>query len=306
MNKNNPLEFGTVCAKEFKENRTTAPHVLPIYATSSFAFESLQQGIDVFTKKEEGHIYGRFGNPTTDTVARKIAALETHQLNIDAEAILFSSGMAAISTLMLATLQAGDKVLTPANIYGGTIELINKVLLPLRIEPVWADLNDLRQVEQLLQQDSTIKMIYFETPANPLLACADMAAISELAHQYECIAVVDNTFCTPYIQQPLKFGIDFVVHSTTKYLNGHGNSVAGAVIGKDIAFMKSRLFQTMKLVGTNCNAWDAWLIYNGLKTLELRMERHSSNAMQLAEYLEKHRAIAKVYYNGLPSNPDHL
>jgi methionine-gamma-lyase len=302
---NNQLQFGTVCAKEFKENRTTTPHALPIYATSSFAFESLQQGIDVFTKKEEGHIYGRFGTPTTDTVARKIAALEAHQLDIEAEAMLFSSGMAAISTLFLALLQAGDKILTSSNIYGGTIELMNKILEPLHIASVWTDFKNLETVEQVLSGDKQFKIVYLETPTNPNLVCYDIAAITDIAKKHNCQVIVDNTFCTPFLQQPLKFGVDFVIHSTTKYLNGHGNSIAGAVVGKDVAFMKSRLFQTMKLLGTNCNSWDAWLTYNGLKTLTLRMERHSENAMRLADYLNQHPAVSCVYYNGLSTNPDH-
>lgn len=302
---NTTTGFGTICASELKENRTTKPHALPIYATSSFEFESIQEGMDIFSKQKEGHIYGRFGNPTIDTVAKKIAALESHGLDVEAEALLFSSGMSAISTLMIGLLQSGDKVLTQGNIYGGTTELLLKVLQPLGIQIEVVDMKDLNQVEHRLYNDPAIKMLYFETPANPTLACVSIQAIADLAKEYDKKVVVDNTFCTPYVQQPLAFGADFVIHSTTKYLNGHGNSIAGALIGTDIELMKGRIFQTLKLLGTNCNSWDAWLTYNGMKTLELRMQRHSSNAMQIAKFLERQPQVERVNYTGLSTHPDH-
>lgn len=298
-------DFGSLCAKELKENRTTKPHALPIYATSSFEFEGIQQGIDVFLKKEEGHIYGRFGNPTIDTVARKLALMETHGTDLEAYAYLCSSGMAAISTLMLATLKKGDKVLTQANIYGGTTELLLKILEPLDIQRALLDLSNLNALERQLQDDPAIQMIYFETPANPTLACLDIEAIAALAHQYGKLVVVDNTFCTPFAQQPLVLGADFVVHSTTKYLNGHGNSVAGAIVGRDVALMQEKVFPAIKLVGTNCNSWDAWLTYNGMKTLALRMERHSENAVKIAKYLAAHEKVERVNYTGLETHPDY-
>jgi methionine-gamma-lyase len=300
-----PVGFGSLCVHETRDTRSNKPHTLPIYATTVFEFESVQQGMDIFQGKEEGHIYSRFGNPTIDAVAEKIALLEAHGLQIAAEGLLVSSGMAAIATLMLGVLKPGDKILTQGNLYGGTTELFARVLQPLGFDLVYADLKDLGQIEQLLASTPSIRIVYFETPANPTLACVDMEAIAGLARKYERYTAVDNTFCTPYLQQPLRFGIDFVVHSTTKYLNGHGNSTAGAIIGRDRSLMKDKVWRTMKLVGTNCNPFDAWLINNGLKTLELRMERHCSNAMRAAQFLEKHSKVAKVNYVGLPSHPDH-
>jgi methionine-gamma-lyase len=300
-----PVGFGSLCVHETRDTRSNKPHTLPIYATTVFEFESVQQGMDIFQGKEEGHIYSRFGNPTIDAVAEKIALLEAHGLQIAAEGLLVSSGMAAIATLMLGVLKPGDKILTQGNLYGGTTELFARVLQPLGFDLVYADLKDLGQIEQLLASTPSIRIVYFETPANPTLACVDMEAIAGLARKYERYTAVDNTFCTPYLQQPLRFGIDFVVHSTTKYLNGHGNSTAGAIIGRDKSLMKDKVWRTMKLVGTNCNPFDAWLINNGLKTLELRMERHCSNAMRAAQFLEKHSKVAKVNYVGLPSHPDH-
>ena len=300
-----PVGFGSLCVHETRDTRSNKPHTLPIYATTVFEFESVQQGMDIFQGKEEGHIYSRFGNPTIDAVAEKIALLEAHGLQIAAEGLLVSSGMAAIATLMLGVLKPGDKILTQGNLYGGTTELFARVLQPLGFDLVYADLKDLGQIEQLLASTPSIRIVYFETPANPTLACVDMEAIAGLARKYERYTAVDNTFCTPYLQQPLRFGIDFVVHSTTKYLNGHGNSTAGAIIGRDKSLMKDKVWRTMKLVGTNCNPFDAWLINNGLKTLELRMERHCDNAMRAAQFLEKHRKVAQVNYVGLPSHPDH-
>jgi methionine-gamma-lyase len=300
-----PVGFGSLCVHETKDTRSNKPHTLPIYATTVFEFESVQQGMDIFQGKAEGHIYSRFGNPTIDAVAEKIALLEAHGLQMEAEGLLVSSGMAAIATLMLGVLKPGDKILTQGNLYGGTTELFARVLQPLGFDLVYTDLKDLDQIEKLLASTPAIRMVYFETPANPTLACVDMEAIAGLARKYERFTAVDNTFCTPYLQQPLRFGIDFVVHSTTKYLNGHGNSTAGAIVGRDKGLMKDKVWRTMKLVGTNCNPFDAWLINNGLKTLELRMERHCDNAMRAAQFLEKHRKVAQVNYVGLPSHPDH-
>ncbi len=301
----NKIGFGSLCVHELPSKKTTEPHVLPIYATSSFAFESIDQGINIFTGKEQGHVYSRYGNPTIEAVADKIAMLEAHGLNLEAKAILFSSGMAAISTLAFALLKTGDKILTQGNLYGGTTELFTKVFQPMGIETILTDLKDLNKVEDIIKNDVSVRMLYFETPANPTMACVDMESLAEIAKRYHRISVVDNTFCTPYLQQPFQFGVDYIVHSTTKFLNGHGNSIAGALVGHDMELMTGRIWQTMKLAGTNCNPWDAWLVHNGMKTLELRMDRHSQNALAVAEFLEKHPKVSRVNYNGLPSHPDH-
>jgi len=300
-----PLGFDSLCAREFKDNRSTKPHLLPIYATSSFEFENLEQGAAIFKGEEAGHVYGRFGNPTIDTVAEKLARLEAHGLDEETHGVLVSSGMSAVATLMLATLRQGDKILTQGNLYGGTTELFNKVLQPLGIEPIIQDLTNLEAVESLIRSDQRIRILYYETPANPTLACVDIRALSDIAHRHGRLSVADNTFCTPYVQQPLAHGADYVIHSTTKYLNGHGTGIAGIIIGRDAEAMRGRIFSTMKLAGTNSNPWDAWLINNGLKTLSLRMERHCRNAQAVAEFLEAHPRVERVNYPGLPSHPDH-
>ena len=302
---NKDISFESLCAKEAKEVRTTTPHQLPIYAASTFQFNSIEESMAIFRGEVQGDIYSRFGNPTINAVAKKIAAMEAHGTDFNAYGFLCSSGMAAISTLLISTLKSGDTILTQGNLYGGTTDLMLKILAPLQINMKIVDLRDLNQVEDALKKDSSIKMIYFETPANPTLDCISIKAISQLAQQYGCLSVADNTFCTPYLQQPLALGADFALHSTTKYLNGHGNSTAGIIIGKEDTPYKSKVFQTLKLVGTNSNSWDAWLIHNGMKTLAIRMNKHTENAQQTAVFLEKHSKVIRVNYPGLASHPDH-
>ena len=299
------IGFGSHCVHRGTDWATTRSHTLPIYPTSSFDFDSLEQGQRIFSGSEKGHLYGRFGNPTVDEVAEKLTTLEAYGLDMDAAGIMVSSGMSAISTLMMGLLRPGDKVLTQGNLYGGTTELFRSLLAPLGFPVHFTNLKDLDAVEALLEKEPSIKVLYFETPANPTMACVDMQALVDLAQRYDCLTVADNTFCTPYLQQPFRFGVDFIIHSTTKYLNGHGNSVAGFIAGRHVELMEDTIFNTMKLAGTNCNPWDAWLLFNGLKTLELRMERHSENAMRVAHFLAGHEAVERVNYVGLLSHPDH-
>jgi methionine-gamma-lyase len=202
-------------------------------------------------------------------------------------------------------LQPGDAILTQPNLYGGTDELFRKVLQPLGFEVILADLSDLNAVDKALEQHPAIRMVYFETPANPTLSCVDIKAVSALAHSHRAIAVADNTFATPYLQQPLLLSADYVVHSTTKYLNGHGNSTAGAIVGRDKEAMHELVFPALKLLGTNGSPFEAWLLNNGMKTLELRMERHCQNAAKVAEWLTQQPQVSRVNYPGLSAHPDH-
>ncbi len=299
------LGFGSVCAREWKEKRFNPSHQLPIHATSSFVFESLEEGMAIFSGRQEGHIYGRFGNPTIDTVAEKIAALEGYGLADQPVAYLLSSGMAAISTLAIGLLRPGDKILTQGNIYGGTTSLFSQILTPLGIGYELADLQNPGEVEQRLRNDPRIRMVYAETPANPTLACVDLKALAGIARTAGVWTAVDNTFATPCLQQPFALGVDFIVHSTTKYLNGHANTISGVLLGMDRELMHNKIYPAIKLLGTNANSWDAWLVHNGMKTLALRMEKHCDNAHALAQFLEKHPKVARVNYLSLPSHPDH-
>jgi len=280
-------------------------HLTPIYASSTYIFDSAEQGMDRFTGKEPGYIYGRFGNPTITEAEEKIAALETFGLNIPAKAILHASGMGALATLFLSNLKAGEKILTHFSLYGGTEELIHRVLKDLNIEAVITDLHDLAQAETHLKNDPAIRMVYLETPANPTLQCVDLEALVSLAKQYGKKVACDNTFATPYLQQPFAYGADFIMHSTTKFLNGHGTAIGGVLIGTDIEFMKTIATKKHRLLGANSNGFDAFMLIQGMKTLEVRMERHCHNAMEVAHFLDTHPAIAKVNYTGLPQHPDH-
>ncbi len=284
--------------------QTTKPHNLPILATSSFNFENIDQGIQIFKGEEEGHVYGRYGNPTMETVARKIAKMESYDLEVSGFGILVSSGMAAISTLTFAELKSGDQLLTQANLYGGTTELFKKFLTKLGVEIIFTDLSNQDAVLESIKQHPSIKMIYCESPANPSLACVDLEFIAQVAQKNQILTVIDNTFCTPLLQKPLSYGFDYVVHSTTKYLNGHGNSIAGIIVGKDTSNY-NKIWDAMKLIGTNCNPFDAWLVNNGMKTLALRMEKHSSNALFLAQQLEDLTLVDHVNYPFLLSNPQY-
>jgi len=219
--------------------------------------------------------------------------------------ILHASGMAAISSLLLATLKTGDKILSHYSLYGGTQEIMNRLLPELGIQAVIADLRDPNIAESLLKSDPAIATIYIETPANPTIQCVDIEILTGLAKKYNKIIACDNTFATPYLQQPFKYGVDYVVHSTTKFLNGHGTAIGGVLIGRDLEFMNSKATKFHRLLGGNSNPFDAFLLVNGIKTLEVRMQRHCSNAEKIADYLQNHPSLSRVNYNGLASHPDH-
>ncbi|WP_033564486.1 trans-sulfuration enzyme family protein [Sphingobacterium sp. SYP-B4668] len=286
-------------------------HLQPIYATSTFTFDSAEQGMRRFTGEESGYIYSRFGNPTTDATARAIADLETWNITdtegqpLQARALLTASGQAAMSTLFISTLQAGDAILATPSLYGGTHEFITKLLPRFGIKAYFSDMTDIHQVEDILKQTPEIKLVHFESPANPTMQCIDMEQIVQLAKRYNKLVSVDNTFATPYLQQPFKYGVDFIFHSTTKFLNGHGNAIGGVLIGRDTAAMNGHILHTYKLLGANSNAFDGFLVLQGIKTLALRMEQHCRNAMDLALFLTKHPEVEKVHYNGLSTHPDY-
>jgi methionine-gamma-lyase len=280
-------------------------HQVPIYASSTYVFDDAEQGMRRFSGKEAGYIYSRWGNPTMTEAEEKIAALETFGLAISVKGILHASGMAAISTLMMATLKPGDKILTHYSLYGGTNEMLNSILPGFHIEAVITDLRNPENAAKALQADPSIKMLYLETPANPTIQCVDIEVLSKLAKQYQCIVACDNTFATPYLQQPFQYDVDFVLHSTTKFLNGHGTAIGGILLGKDLEFMNTRCTKVHRLLGGNANPFDAFLLIQGMKTLELRMDRHCSNAMDVANFLQSHPAVANVNYTGLPHHPDH-
>ena len=303
--------FSSVCIHGGNIPDPNYAHLTPIYASSTFVFDTAEQGMDRFSGKEKGYIYSRWGNPGFTVAEQKIAALEGYGLKDDKgqplrlKAILHASGMAALTTLFLSNLKAGDKIISHFSLYGGTDELFGKILPGLGIETIMTDMHDLDKMAEAIKANPSAKLMYIETPANPTLQCADLEALIGLAKQHSLLTAVDNTFATPYLQQPFKYGADFVFHSTTKFLNGHGTAIGGVLVGKDITLMNDHITKTHRLLGGNSNPFDAFLLTTGMKTLAVRMERHCSNAMKVAQFLEHHPAIAKVNYLGLPSHPDH-
>ncbi len=308
--KNNSLGFDTICLHGGHTPESNRSHLTPIYASSTYTFDSAEQAIAVFKGEEQGYIYGRWGNPTINEAEEKIALLEAYGLKDSAgkplqlKAILHASGMAAITTMLLSNLQAGQKILTHFSLYGGMHELAEKILPGLGIEPVIIDFHNIDKVEDAIKADKKIRLIYIETPANPTLQCLDLEALSALGKKYGLTVCVDNTFATPYLQQPFRYDVDYVMHSTTKFLNGHGTAIGGIVIGRDIEKMSHSVTKMHRLLGGNSNAFDAFLLTNGLRTFSLRMERHCSNAMQVANYLSQHKGVAHVNYLGLSGHPD--
>lgn len=306
MDKKFPLKgFGSVAIHGGHQQDPAYAHQTPIYATSTFVYDTAEQGMKRFSGQEPGYIYSRWGNPTVSEGEKKIEALETFGLDIEAKGILHASGMAAISTLFLAVLKTGDKVLSHFSLYGGTDGLVHKVLPDLGISPVITDLRELDKVEDIIKNDSSIKMMYLETPANPTMQCVDLDELTKIAKRYNLKVACDNTFASPYLQQPFKYGIDFVIHSTTKFLNGHGTAIGGILLGNDVEFMNTKATQVHRLLGGNSNAFDSFLLVQGIKTLEVRMDRHCKNAEEVAAFLERHPTVARVNYAGLSSHPDH-
>ncbi|MEP7229012.1 MAG: aminotransferase class I/II-fold pyridoxal phosphate-dependent enzyme [Ginsengibacter sp.] len=286
-------------------------HLIPIYASSTYVFDSAEQGMRRFNGDEKGYIYSRWGNPTMAEVEEKISALESFGIikdekPLELKTLLHASGMAALSTLMLGNLKSGDKILSHFSLYGGSQELMEKVLPQLGIEAIIVDLRDLNKAEEAIKNDSNIKLLYLETPANPTIQCVDIDELTNLGRRHNLIVAVDNTFATPYLQQPFKYDVDYVFHSTTKFLNGHGTAIGGALTGKDIEHMETRMTKVHRLLGGNSNSFDAFLLSQGMKTLEVRMERHCENAVKVAGFLNGHSAVSKVNYLGLTSHPDYL
>jgi cystathionine beta-lyase/cystathionine gamma-synthase len=261
---------------------------VPIYATSTY----LQEEIG----KHKGYEYARVSNPTRDRLETNLAALEG-----GVAARVFGSGMAAINAI-ITTLKSGDHVVAGHNLYGGTPRLFNQVFTNFGMTFTYVDTSDVKNVERALQKNT--KIVYLETPTNPLMELCDVRAISDLAHQRGIEVVVDNTFMSPYFQRPIELGADMVVHSTTKFLNGHSDGLGGVVVctkpeqSEKLAFLQ-------KAAGAILSPFECWLILRGVKTLAVRMLQHDSNGRKVAEYLSKHKKVKKVFYPGLTDHPQH-
>ena len=272
---------------------------MPIYQTSTFIFDSAEQGGRRFALEEAGYIYTRLGNPTTTVLENKIAALEEGEA-----AVATSSGMGAISSTLWTVLKAGDHVVTDKTLYGCTFALMCHGLTKFGIEVTFVDTSNLDEVKNAMKENT--RVVYLETPANPNLKIVDLEALSKLAHTNpNTLVIVDNTFATPYMQKPLKLGADIVVHSVTKYINGHGDVIAGLVITNKELADQIRFVGLKDMSGAVLGPQDAYYIIRGMKTFEIRMERHCKNAKKVVEFLNKHPKIERVYYPGLETHPGH-
>ena len=272
---------------------------MPIYQTSTFIFDSAEQGGRRFALEEAGYIYTRLGNPTTTVLEDKIAALEEGEA-----AVATSSGMGAISSTLWTVLKAGDHIVTDKTLYGCTFALMCHGLTRFGIDVTFVDTSNLDEVKNAMKENT--RVVYLETPANPNLKIVDLEALSKLAHTNpNTLVIVDNTFATPYMQKPLKLGADIVVHSVTKYINGHGDVIAGLVITNKELADQIRFVGLKDMTGAVLGPQDAYYIIRGMKTFEIRMERHCKNAKKVVEFLNKHPKIERVYYPGLETHPGH-
>ncbi len=266
----------------------------PLYQTSTFIFENAQQGANRFAGEEEGFIYSRLGNPTTRQLEQRVAAMEGAE-----DAAATATGMGAVSASLLANLSAGDHLIASKAVYGCSYALMAHQLTRWGIEVTFVDMTEPENVTKAIKPNT--KVIYLETPINPNMVVLDLQAIITIAKQHDIISIVDNTFLTPVLQKPISLGADIVLHSATKFLNGHGDVVAGIVCGS--AEMIGMIKMTvLKDIGATISPHDAWLITRGLKTLAVRMERHCQNAQRVAEFLASHPMVDEVYYPGLKSH----
>jgi O-succinylhomoserine sulfhydrylase len=270
-------------------------HSEAMFLTSSFCFDSAEDAAYGFANAEKGFIYSRFTNPTVAMFQDRLAALEGGEA-----CIATSSGMAATMTVAMAHLQAGDHVVCSRSVFGATIQLFNTILNKFGIETTYVDMSDLKAWAAAVK--SNTKLFYLETPSNPLTEVADIEAISKIAKSANALYVVDNCFCTPALQKPLELGADVIIHSATKYLDGQGRVLGGAIVGsKD--FIMGKAFPYVRTAGPTLSAFNAWVVLKGLETLNIRMEKQSESALELAQWLEAQPAVERVYHPGLKSYP---
>lgn len=266
----------------------------PIHMTSTFVFESAQQGRERFAGEAEGHVYSRISNPTLELLERRIAVLE----GADA-GLALSSGLGAITSAMWTILSPGDEVIVDKTLYGCTFSFLHHGLAKFGITVTHVDLTESANLAEAMSEAT--KLVYFETPANPNMRLVDIKAISDIAHQYDALVMVDNTYSTPYLTSPIAFGADLVVHSATKYLGGHGDVIAGLLVGPQDLIQSVRLYGMKDMTGAVMSPFNASMVLRGIKTLELRMDRHCQSAMTVAKMLEAAPQVTKVWYPGLDS-----
>lgn len=289
--------FNTRAVRAGQQRTAEGEHAEPIFPTSSFVFGSAAEAAARFSGEQPGNIYSRFTNPTVRTFEERLAALEGAE-----SCVATSSGMAAILAVGMALLKQGDHVVVSRNVFGPSVILFTNYLGRFGIETTFVPLSDYAAWEKAIR--SNTRLLFLETPSNPLTEIADIARLAELAHKRGSLLVVDNCFCTPALQLPLRLGADIVVHSATKYLDGQGRCVGGAVLG-NAELVGKEVYGFLRTCGPTMSPFNAWVFLKGLETLDLRMRAHSASALALAQWLEKQPGVKRVYYPGLASHPQH-
>ena len=291
------FQLQTRAVRAGQQRTAEGEHSEAIFPTSSYVFSSAAEAAVRFAGEQPGNIYSRFTNPTVRTFEQRLSALEGGD-----SCVATSSGMAAILSTCMALLKSGDHIVSSRAIFGSTVVLFNKYITPFGVDVSYVPLTDLATWRQAIRPET--RLLFLETPSNPLTEVADIAALAQLAHEHDCLLVVDNCLCTPALQQPLVLGADIVIHSATKYIDGQGRCVGGAVVGNK-ELVGEGVYGFLRTAGPTMSPFNAWVFLKGLETLNLRMKAHSANALQLAQFLEGHSAVNKVYYPGLESHPQH-
>lgn len=289
-------QFDTMAVRAGQDRTCEREQAEPIFTTSSYVFRNAAEAAAIFSGQQPGNIYSRFTNPTVRTFEKRLAALEGGE-----RCVATASGMAAILSCCMALLDAGEHIVSSRAIFGSITVLFNEHLKRFGIETSYVAPTELEAWEQAIRPDT--RLLFVETPSNPTAEIADIQALSRLAQKHGCLLVVDNCFCTPALQRPLTMGADIVIHSATKYIDGQGRSIGGAVVGR--GELLDKVFGFLRTAGPSMSPFNAWIFLKGLETLRLRMEAHSSNALMLAQWLERRPEVERVYYAGLPSHPQH-
>ena len=272
-------------------------HSIPIFTTSSYVFKSAEEAALRFTGKKSGNIYSRFTNPTVNAFQERLALMEKGE-----RCIAFASGMAAIMAVGMGLLKAGDHVVCSRGVFGNTVLVFQNYFAKFGIETDFVDLIDTSAWEDAIKPNT--RFLFLETPSNPLIEIADISALANIAHAHNCLLIVDNCFCTPVLQKPFELGADIVIHSATKYIDGQGRCVGGAVIASD-EIIEKHIYPYLRTGGATMSPFNAWVFLTGLETLSIRMKAHCDSAFELAKWLEQQPNITKVHYPGLPSHAQH-
>ena len=292
------LSFATRAVREGQVRTNENEHSEPIFPTSSYVFASAAEAAARFSGEEPGNIYSRFTNPTVRTFEKRLASLEMAEC-----CVATASGMSAITATILGLLKTGDHIVSSRSIFGTTTVLLTNIVAGLGIDTTFVELSDLSAWEKAIKPET--KLLFLETPSNPLTELVDITAVAEIAHKHGCLLAVDNCLCTPALQQPIVLGADIVIHSATKYIDGQGRCMGGAVCGTNDV-VGDGVFGFLRSAGPTMSAFNAWVFLKGLETLKLRMQAHSAAAQELAEWLERLPEVKRVFYPGLESHPQHV